>query len=29
LYEGGGSAVEDLLINGKSIRELAKAQLKR
>ena len=24
LYDGGGSAVEDLLINGKSIRELAK-----
>ena len=24
LYEGGGSVVEDLLINGKSIRELAK-----
>ena len=29
LYEGGGSAVEDLLIDGKSIRELAKAQRKR
>ena len=28
LYEHGGSAVEDLLINGKSIRELAKESLK-
>ncbi|MBR2426244.1 MAG: GDYXXLXY domain-containing protein [Lentisphaeria bacterium] len=28
LYEHGGSAVEDLLVNGKSIRELAKESLK-
>lgn len=29
LYNGGGSVVEDLLVDGKSIRELAKEQLKR
>lgn len=28
LYEHGGSAVQDLLVNGKSIRELAKESLK-
>lgn len=29
IFDGGGSAVEDLLIDGKSIRELAKEQLKK
>lgn len=29
LYEHGGSAVEDLLVNGKSIRELAMTKLKK